>query len=96
MRLQAFSMLTTGMRLMPMPRNATFRDQHLVGHDTSSGVAHVGRLQLGRGDACIGNGFANRLGGERFETAVNVLAGTGHARASDEDGLHGKHLRLGG
>lgn len=31
-----------------------------------------------------------------LKTAVNVLAGTGHARASDEDGLHGKHLRLGG
>lgn len=60
--------------------------QHLVGHDTGSGVAHVGRLQLGRGDTRIGDGLANRLGCERFETTVNVLAETGHARASDEDG----------
>ena len=52
-------------------------DQHLAGYDTGSSVAHIGRQQLGRGDASIGDGLADRLGGVRFETAVNVLAEMG-------------------
>jgi hypothetical protein len=32
------------------------------------------------------HGLADRVGGERFEAAVNVLAETGHARTTDEDG----------